>query len=272
MRNKLLILTLIFSLFSCNSTKFQNFEFDYQQKLIGKIKEIKVKEIVYSYKKNDVLIKKDSAIEYYNKNNDIEKSIGLRNFKVEMNYYFSKKRLDSTILVYGTSLIKHYYKYDKKNNLIEWKNYNDGVLALSKKMDYDLKNNHLITIYEYKNSKLNHSEKYTNYYDELKCDIQSYNFKNEKSLSKLLLFYDKKGFIIKSSSIYEKANENSNYTTIEYDKKGNLVSRKDFNFENIQNGNTEYKNKYDEKGNIILREKFSNNKLTEQTFYEITYW
>lgn len=249
-------------------------ETDSTQDLIGKIKQIEISSFRYPIIEKDTIVLKVNSIAYFDLNNRIVKQIDYYpKFSSETDFNYKNNLLESTISKIGDRIGKTEYKYDNKNNIIELKEFDNDTLYLRKTSVYDKKNNPLEIIRYFPNYKrINGVEKYTYDYKKRTVNIQSFDENNKPKKSYLKTHFNKKGYIIKTETIYTNSDKGYPNTSImEYDKLGNLTRRASFDNEGKPKESTEYKNTYDKKGNIILREEYLKQKLIEKTMFTITY-
>jgi hypothetical protein len=271
-KNYFLPILLIF--FSCNSIKIKEMEMDSTQDLIGKIKQIEMNTFRYPINEKDTIIQKENSIVYFDVKNRIVKQVDYYlKFIDETDFNYKNNLLEKTVSKIGKRISKTEYKYDNKNNIIEYNQLENDTLSFRKTSVYDNQNNTIEETYFHPNYKSNNSiEKFTYDYKNRTVNIQSLDENNKPRNHYLKTHFNKKGYIIKTEFIYTDSNKGySNTSIIEYDKLGNLTRRASFDINGKPKESTEYKNTYDEKGNIILREKYWKQKLIEKTTYKITY-
>jgi hypothetical protein len=271
---KLIFIPIIFVFLSCNSIKIKEMEMDSTQELIGKVKQIEMNTFRYPIRKNDTIVRKENSVVFFDKKNRIIKQIDYYlKFIDETDFNYKNNLLENTISKSGKRIRKTEYKYDDKNNIIEYNQLENDTLYFRKNSIYDSKNNPLEQTYFHPNYKRNNSvEKFTYDYKNRIVKIQSFDENNKPKNHYLKTYFNKKGYIIKTEFIYTDSNiDYSNKSIIEYDKLGNLTKRTSFDKDGKPKESTESRNIYDEKGNIIVREKYMNEKLIEKTTYKITY-
>lgn len=247
---------------------------DSTQELIGKIKQIEMNTFRYPINKNDTIVRKENSVIFFDEKNRIIKQIDYYlKFINETDFNYKNDLLENTISKSGKRIRKTEYKYDDKNNIIEYSQLENDTLYFRKNSIYDNKNNPLEQTYFHPNYKRNNSvEKFTYDYKNRIVNIQSYDENNKPKNHYLKRYFNKKGYIIKTEFIYTNSNKDySNKSIIEYDKLGNLTKRTSFDKDGKTKESTESRNIYDEKGNIIVREKYIKEKLIEKTTYKITY-
>ena len=247
---------------------------DSTQELIGKVKQIEMNTFRYPINKNDTIVHKENSVVFFDEKNRIIKQIDYYlKFIDETDFNYKNDLLENTISKSGKRIRKTEYKYDDKNNIIEYNQLENDTLYFRKNSIYDNKNNPLEQKYFHPNYKRNNSvEKFTYDYKNRIVNIQSFDENSKPKNHYLKRYFNKKGYIIKTEFIY--TNSNKDYSTksiIEYDKDGNLTKRTVFDKDGKPKESTERRNIYDEKGNIIVREKYLKEKLIEKTTYKITY-
>jgi hypothetical protein len=263
--------TLLFVLFSCNSIKVKSLELDYTQDYVGKIKSIKQNTTFF-----DVVSKEGKSITlsteaFFDRNNNITKQIDQNGkYKDDINYEVKNGVLIKSISSAKNNTNKIEYKYDKNKNLIQYNTYQNDTLNFSKKLKYDKYNNTIEIIYLHPtNKKLNSTSKYIYDYKKREQLIISFDENGIEKKSNLKFYFDKRGYLIKSEQFSNE--EYKNISVSEYDKSGNILKKILYTNKDVREIRV-YKNTYDQKGNITIREVFSNDKLTQKTTNEITYW
>lgn len=271
---KIFYMSFLVFFISCNPLKFKEYEMDYTQELIGKIRRIDAVRYRYSLKKNDTIVQIDTIILHYDKKNKLIKQIDItKNNTDETVFNYKNGLLESTSSTAGEGTSTTTYKYDDKKNVIEYSQIFNDRLHFLKKSIYDKNNNPLEEIYHhpYKES-LNSVSKFDYNYKEKSVIIKSIKQNNIANNHYLKKYYNKKGFMIKSEFIYTDSNKESSFSSkSEYDKLGNLMKTIGFDSYGKNRSIREYKNTYDEKGNIVIRDEYSNEKLVEKTTFKITY-
>lgn len=271
---KLIFIPILFILLSCNSIKIKEMEMDSTQELIGKVQQIEMNTFRYPINKNDTIVHKENSVVFFDEKNRIIKQIDYYlKFIDETDFNYKNDLLENTISKSGKRIRKTEYKYDDKNNIIEYNQLENDTLYFRKNSIYDKKNNPIEQTYFHPNYKRNNSvEKFTYDYKNRIVNIQSFDENNKPKNHYLKTYFNKKGYIIKTEFIYTNSNKDySNKGIIEYDKLGNLTKRTSFDKDGKPKESTESRNIYDEKGNIIVREKYLKEKLIEKTTYKITY-
>ncbi len=262
------------TLTSCSTVKFKEIEMDVIQELKGNIKEIRWKTLYFNTKfKDSVRRQEDILVVYDKKYNTLKQIVFHPKGNIEEIYnYNSRGLLENIIAKYTKSISKAEYKYDKKNNIVQYNHYENDTLISSKLTKYDNKNNPIERkLINFKSPKNNWSEKILNDYKSRTSISQGFDEKNIESNSFIKTTYDKKGFIIQSESL-NKNNKSKSKSISEYDSYGNLTIFKSYNENGEVKSIRTAKNLYDKKGNIILRETFIDNKLFRRTTLEIVYY
>lgn len=265
---------ILLVLFSCNSIKIKELDIDATQELIGKVKQMEVITFRYPTDEKDSIIEKDSSIFYFDLKNRIVKQIdSYLKFRYETDFNYNNNLLESEVSKIRKRKLKTEYKYDNKNNNIEYNRFENDTLNFRKTSVFDNQNNPLERTYFHPNYKSNNSlSKYTYDYKNRTINIQSFDEKNLPSNVYLKYHFNKKGYVIKTEFIYTDANKGHSKTNImEYDKLGNVTRIDGLDEDGKLQVIIEYKNICDEKGNIIIREKFWRQKVIEKRLFKITY-
>lgn len=266
---KKLFLFPIFLLFSCSSIKVKDFNKDYTQELVSKVKFMEINNYEYKFiKKDTVILAKKTTLNFDFYNNIIYEKIISEFEDSENNYEYQNGLLVKQKPVSDNDTSITTYKYDKSNNLIEEKSFDNKRVFILKTHEYDKfknviekkityfgKNNFITTIeYDYKKK-----------FMISKTPIDTFKLQNTSKK-----YFNRKGYIIRSQifSDYKKYD----YDTYEIDRKGNLTKKIFYKADDSIIEVVTYKNTYDKKGNIIIRDRYLNNNLIEKTTYEITYW
>lgn len=249
-------------------------EMDSTQELIGKVKQIEMNTFRYPINENDTIVHKENSVIFFDEKNRIIKQIDYYlKFIDETDFNYKNDLLENTISKSGKRIRKTEYKYDDKNNIIEYNQLENDTLYFRKNSIYDKKNNPIEQTYFHPKYKRNNSiEKFTYDYKNRIVNIQSFDENSKPKNHYLKTYFNKKGYIIKTEFIY--TNSNKDYSTksiIEYDRLGNLTKRTSFDKDGKPKESIKSRNIYDEKGNIIVREKYLEEKLIEKTTYKITY-
>jgi hypothetical protein len=266
---KSIYLLLLLLLFSCSTPKIRDFDKDYTQELLGKIKSITIKTYEYKYVDKDTVMWAKTIIQNFDTNNTIINEKFISEFdEYENAFKYQNGLLVEKKAVGDKNNFTTTYKYDENNNQIEEKSFNNNVVFGQKERKFD----------KYKNPI---EEKYTSFGKEVRKTETEYDYKKKSYISKTaidtfkLIFstskkeFNKKGYITK----YQPLNfyKTFDFQTYEIDKKGNLTKKTLYKNDNTIIETVTYKNTYDKKGNIIVRERFLNNKLLEKTTYDIVY-
>lgn len=269
---KLNILTgLICLLFlSCSTFKIKEFDSDTTQPLVGKVKKQVIITETYQFEKS-VKPSKDTITLYYDENNRIVKQIdhskSLSTTNVADFFYNEKGLLEKQLLRSADTTVKRIittnYEYDKKGNLIHYKQSSDDEIISEKVRVYDTHGNMLIENF----IKRNVQDRYKIDYKKREVTVQSYK-NNVPTKQHLVRLYDNKGYLLKSEYIHIDPS-NSFCTEYTYDKKGNLVKEFDCNNKIVR---YLYINEYDDKGNIKQRDLIFEGSLAQSTKILTTYW
>ena len=271
---KIYFISITFAFISCNSIKVKETELDTTQDLVGKIKQIEMTTFHYPINNKDTIVRKENSIFLFGMKNILTKQIDYNpKFFDETNFNYKNNLLENTISKIEKRTNKTLYKYDDKNNVIEYCQLTNDTLYFKKSSIYDSKNNPIEQIYFYPKYRRNNSiEKFTYDYKNRIVNIQSFDEDNKPKNHYLKTYFNTKGFIIKTEFIYTDSNKGySNTSIIEYDKLGNLTRRINLDNDGKPKETIEYKNTYDKKNNIIIREKYWKQKLFEKITYKITY-
>ena len=222
---KIFLIPTFLLFISCNSTKMKGIELDSTQELIGKIKEIEVNTFYYAtYKKDTSSIQIKSTVTFDKNNNIIKQIDDYSKFSEETYFNYKKKMLVSTISTSDKRVRRNEYKYDNKNNLVEYNQLENDTLYFSKTTTFDNKNNPLVETYLHPNfPKNNSTEKFSYDYKKRIATIQSYDENNKPKNHFLRIYFNKKGYTIKTESVNNKGIFHS--STTEYDKLGNLTQK-----------------------------------------------
>jgi hypothetical protein len=265
---KPIYLLLFIILFSCSPGKIKDYEKDYTQQLVGKIKSITINKYEYKFLKKDTFFLAKTTIQKF----DIYTNLINETIKTEIdqNDYYYKYENDLLIekkIISENSISFTTYKYDTKHNQIEEKSFDDKRVFSVKTQKFDSYNNPIET-------KISFFGK-----EKVSTKIE-YNYKKQFLTSKTVVdtfsktldkikYFNKKGYIVK-----EPLNNfaTQNYNTYYIDKKGNLTKKTFHKSDKSIIETVTYKNTYDKMGNIITRDRFLNGKLIEKNNYEITYY
>ena len=274
---KIFYLALHLIIFSCGSVKLDT-QKEYEEifgNLKGKISQIEIYTKYYPTEENDTIIQRENHKYFFNKNKLSKEINNYLNFNDSdtTTYFYNHKLLDNEIRKTKNIISKRKYFYNNKKNLINKKIINNGELGIEIKYLYDKKNN----LIEVESNEIKHNtktvEKYVNDYKSKTVEIITLKNGNEKSNILLKKHFNKKGILIKSEFLYtdEPKKKYSWYTLIDYDKYGNITCRKSFHYDGNQYGKTCYVYNYDKIGNIIFSKTFFNDKLFEESNYNIIY-
>jgi hypothetical protein len=275
LKMKLIYLVLLLFSVSCKSIKIRGIESDSTQELIGKIRSLNVNTFHYPISKKDTIgWEEHTVILFDKKNKPLKQTDYYPNSTSETTFNYRNGLLQIKISKIVNSIRKTEYKYDKRKNLIEFNRFENDTLYFSKTSNYDSKDNLIRQTFFHPNYKRNNSvEKFTHDYKNRNISVKSFDENNLPKNGYLKIYYDKKGRIIKTETIYRRLKkEYSTYYTNEYDKLGNLTKRMRFDKNGSPKDVSYYKNIYDEKGNIIIREEYWKDKIIIKTNTEITYW
>jgi hypothetical protein len=250
-------------------------ELDTTQEIVGTVKQMEATIKKYDYKKNDTIVSKTNVTIFFDsKNNMIRQIYKHPKYTNETICQYNRDNLLESIIIKSKDRItKVEHKYDKKRNLIEYRQFENDTLNFIRTTIYNDANNPVQkTSNNLRNPKYSGVEEYTYNKKERSVSIRSFKKDDKTKKGYFKEYFDKKGYMIKTQSVSSDSDNNSRGESImEYDKNGNLSKRVKLD----ENGNprdiTTYKNSYDEIGNIISREKRINNQLVETTNFEITY-
>jgi hypothetical protein len=271
---KFIYFILFLFLISCNSVKIKEMEMDSTQDLTGKIQQINISTIHYPISIKDTITREEKSVIFFDSKNKITRQIDFYpKFKDETSFVYKNKQLVSTISKIGNQTTIIEYKYDKNKNVIEYKQLVNDTLIILKTSTYDKRNNLTEETRSFPNYMKNNSfEKFETDYKNRTVKIQSFDENRKMKNHYLKTYFNKKGYVIKTEFIYPNSNKDySTYSIIEYDRFGNLMSRKNLDKERKVKESIDYKNTYDENGNIIIREKYLTEKLIEKTTFQIIY-
>jgi hypothetical protein len=272
---KLLYLIPIFLLFSCTSIKIRETGMDSIQDLIGEIKQINVTTYRYPINSKDTIVDIGKSIVFFDSRNKIIKQIDqYPKYSQVSTFNYTNGLLESTVSKNEKNTSKVEFKYDKRKNVIEFRQFINDKLVFLKTTLYDKRNNPIEKNYYHPNLKSsNQIAKFENDYKNRTVKILSFDDNNKSKETYLKEYFDKKGFIIKTELVFLDSRKSySGSTKNEYDKLGNLVKKTSSDMDGKNVESTTYKNTYDDKGNIIIREKYYDEKLFEKTICQITYW
>lgn len=271
---KIYSLPIILIFFSCNSIKIEEYDTDATQELIGKVKQMEVITFRYPTDEKDTIIEKDSSVFYFDLKNRIVKQVDCYlKFRHETDFNYKNNLLQSQVSKIRKRKLKTEYKYDKKSNIIEYSNLENDTLKFKKTSVYDKQNNPLEVTYFHPNSERNiNVDKYTYDYKKRIINIQGLDKNKIANNHYIKYHFNKKGYIIKTETIYTDANKGySRNSILEYDKLGNVTRISGLDEGGKLQGIIEYKNTCDKKGNIIIREKLWKQKVIEKRTFKITY-
>lgn len=265
---KSIYLLLILFLVSCSPAKIKDFDKDYTQDMVGKIKSMHITTYEYKFMKKDTVnLVKNTFLLFDSNNNVINEKITTENNQKETNFKYQNGLLIEKKPVLENKTWLSTYKYDKKNNLIEEKEFDGTKVYFLKTQQFDKYHNVI-------ESRLNFVNKFK------KSSKIEYDYKKRFFISKTTMdtirldtvvaknHFNKKGYIINNESNNRAAN---NYYTYEIDKKGNLTKKTFYRNDDSIIETVTFKNTYDKKGNIIIRERFLNGRLIEKNTYDIIY-
>lgn len=271
---KIIYLMSIFFLISCNSIKVSDSGIDSTQDFVGNIKELKFTSTNYLNTKKDSVEADDYSVLYFNSKNNIIKQIDYyQKFREETIFNYKDNLLESKISTIGDRIKKFEYKYDSKQNLIEYKQTDNGKLYFIKTKVYDKKNNTIKQFHVFPNYNKNNSTSFYEYdYKNKVRMIKSLDSNNQIQNVYVKEKFDKNGLILRAELIY--TDENKDYSSIsvgKYDKSGNLINSKSIDKKGNIKAEAIYKYIFDSKGNIIQMVKYLDGKTIEKTISEITY-
>ncbi|NNT73032.1 hypothetical protein HKT18_12470 [Flavobacterium sp. IMCC34852] len=266
MRSIGVIVLIIFC--SCNPVKIKDFEKDYTQVLVGKVKTMTIKNYEYKFiKKDTTILAKTTVLQFDSHNNIIYEKIVTEFDQNEHNYKYDNGLLVETETVSNSKTSFTTYKYDENKNRIEEKSFDNKRVFALKSLRFD----------KFKNP----IEKRVSYFGKEKGITKiEYDYKNGVLTSKTIVdtfgiemigikHFNKKGYIIRQPLSNLNKNE---YFALEIDKKGNLTQKTFYRNDDSVIETATYKNTYDKTGNILVRDRYLNGKLIEKTTYEITYY
>lgn len=262
-------------LVSCHSIKIEENRMDNIkiQKLVGKIREIRVK-ISNNSSKENVFTDQGTTFTYWDKRGKIIKQVD----------QYNEKYIDSTLFLYeGNLLTKSIttsntkspellleYKYDKKGNEIEYISYFNKKIDSKIVKKYDSKGNVISKEYIGSKGELKQKELFEIDYIKKWVTVRLFDAESKLKSTYSKFRFDKNGRRIQTEVIFPKKEQNI-CTINEYDKKGNLL--KSFSCNNDKNEKvTTYKYAFDAFGNVIKQEKFINSDLISTTSIYILYW
>lgn len=257
MKNILTILILATFFTSCNSIKFKDSPFDEEDDLTihGNVKSITT--IYFPTKQIKDTIK--SFTEYNKKNLPIKQIEYYKNGPITITFEYDKKNRLTLISFNGKYKSSTSYQYDRNDNLINSKSYDNDVLNVEKKFTYDKKNNKIRTIHFDKN-KPGDTTIFKYNYEERICN--AYYLKSKRGNKS---YFDKKGNVIKTEN---------NYGTLlyEYDKMGRVSKKTSLDTSGKIKFENSYKNTYDSKKNLIETIIQDNNGYYRRISYQIDYY
>lgn len=149
------------------------------------------------------------------------------------------------------------YNFNDKNKCIKRIVYIDDSLFSTKDYIYDLSDNLIEDILDYKGSS-KHKVLYT--YDSNNNNTSKYSYYNNSEFSRYVIEYNSKGQKVKG---YDPTNKEI-YTLFKYDKKENLICKKEYQ-EKQNVSRIEYS--YDRNNNLIKEKSYFDNKLESSTTY-----
>jgi len=258
-------------LIACKPIKFRQLESDQTQEMKGKVREIAITEYNYKAYKKDTVPTTSKIFIFYNKNKKITRITQVYpDYSSEKFLYYENNLLVTEEWKLKGRTIRRKNKYDNRNNNIETYSYKNDTLESITTLSYDRRNNLVSeTTISKKNKRKNEIDKFIIDYEKR---IITHSPTNDENIF-TKIHYNKKGYIIKTETIYPEANSIlSSISSSEYDSSGNIIRKTISDKDNVVKSIWEYKNKYDKKGNIIVREKFLNGKLFIKSDYKITYW
>jgi hypothetical protein len=263
---------ILFILFivSCSPAKIKDFENDYTQDLVGKIKSINITNYEYKFlKKDTVNLVKNTLLNFDFNNNVINEKITTEDNHKEYNLIYQKGLLIEKKLVSENRVFSTIYKYDENSNLIEQKEFDAKGIYFFKSQQFDKFHN----VIESKSSFANKYKGVTKIeYDYKKRFLITKTTMDTLNLNtvEMIKHFNKNGYIVKSKSTSSRLN-NKNFT-YEIDNKGNLTTKTFYRNDDTIIEIITFRNTYDKKGNIIMRERFLNGKLIEKNTYDIIYY
>lgn len=228
-----LVIIMLTILGSCSNIKKEN---DLtKHNLFGKVKKIEVTSYEAIERFGEIEKGDKTGTSFWGE--DYYQIFNIKGNIIELNYYNSN--------------VKHIYKYDNKENLIEIHFiHDDSVLTRKNILVYDDKGNMIVEESMRKVLAVTSFSKDIYKYDKKGNMIENNTYMNDGSLVKKYLYsYDDKGNMIEKSSYNADGNLSwrNNY---KYDDKGNIIEEDNFYPSNIIK---HHKNtyKYDDKGNMI---------------------
>lgn len=259
---------VLFLLCSCSVVKIKDFDKDYTQALVGKVKSIEIKNYEYKFvKKDTVILAKKTLLQFDTNNNLIYENTVTEIDQNEHHYKYEKGLLVEIKTVSNNKTSFTTYKYDENKNRIEEKSFDDKRVFSLKSFRFDEFSNPI--------------EKGVSYFGKEKIITRTtYDYKKGILTSKTVVdtfgveiigikHFNKKGYITRQPLNNLNKNE---YFALEVDKKGNLTKKTYVKNDDSVIETVTYKNAYDKTGNITVRDRFLNGKLIEKTTYDITYY
>lgn len=259
---------ILILLCSCSAVKIKDFDKDYTQALVGKVKSIDIKNYEYKFiKKDTVILAKNTFLQFDHHNNIVYEKIVSEFDQNENNYKYENGLLVEIKTISNNKTSFTTYKYDENKNRTEEKSFDDKKVFALKTYRFDKFNNPI--------------EKGVSYFGKEKVLTNTtYDYKKGILTSKTMVdtfgveiisikHFNKKGYITRQPLNNRYKNE---FFALEIDKKGNLTKKTYVKSDNSVIETVTYKNTYDKTGNIIVRDRFLNGKLIEKTTYDITYY
>jgi|GEM_PF-2524560 len=270
----------------CKPLHIKEFELETIPSLRGKVEKMVITDVGYDSDSlntgNTEILRTVSTI-LLNKNNKTLKQMDLylysksRERPIVADFHYQDKLLTSIESnVYGRRDRKE-YKYDKRRNLIETRDFENDTLVFILSVKYDMKNNPVEVKRHRISSGKTSTEEYKYDYKEGTVTIQTVPVEHSSDSREyydenyLRNHYDKKGRITKTEIITQ--NKVIYHTTIyQYNAQGDVV--KSFSLD--ENGYTigilkSYEYTYDTQGNVIVKKIFENGGLVGKTTYDINY-
>lgn len=253
---------------SCSPVKIKDFDKDYTQGLVGKVKTMTIKNFEYKFIKKDTTILAKTIILQFDRDNKIIREKTVTEFdQSEHHYQYENGLLVEIETVSNNKKSFTTYKYDESKNRIEEKSFDDKRVFALKLFRYDKFGNPI--------------EKSVSYFGKEKVMTNTaYDYKKGILTSKTIVdtfgveiigikHFNNKGYITRQPLNNLDKNE---YFALEIDKKGNLTKKTYIKNDAGVVETVTYKNTYDKIGNITVRDRYLNEKLIEKTTYEITYY
>ncbi|MEM0542786.1 hypothetical protein WFZ85_09155 [Flavobacterium sp. j3] len=269
--NRFVIIILILFFTSCRTITVREIELDETQPLTHNIESLTETNIKYTINGKDTTKFETVIIQHFNKKNNLIKQID----------YYPKNKTHTTYFNYNAANLlvnetsknqdsiedtRSEYFYDKKNRVIEWKNFSKNKSWIQKLTEYDSKGNRVMQ--RLNSSKPNSSDWITLFEYNYKKRFFTYKTLDSNYVAKYKTgnktYFDKRGYLIKSETYADEEFKNlTGYSTYKYDKAGNRVWRKSYGKDGTVKSESYYVNIYDSVGNIIQRDHYYENRILE---------